>query len=193
MSAVDYYNSNAQVFFDDTYQIDMQKLYEPFLKYLPEQASILDLGCGSGRDTLAFKNKGYAVDAIDYSKELVSKATELTGIQVKYQSFYELNEDAIYDGIWACASLLHCERHRLAEVLEKMLQALKPNGVMYMSFKYGGSDREKDGRQFTDLDEQQAQTLLDQLNDVEILKQWITVDRRPDRDEKWLNILWKKA
>ena len=104
----------------------------------------------------------------------------------------DLDEDERYDAIWACASLLHCERDRLTEVLQKMLCALKPNGVIYMSFKYGDSDREKDGREFTDLNEVQAEALLRQFNNATSIKQWITVDQRPDRQEQWLNLLWKK-
>lgn len=191
MKTIDYYNNHAEEFTHLTFQVEMESLYEPFLALLPEHAHILDLGCGSGRDSSAFKNKGYHVDAIDYSEALVKKATELTGLQVKHQSFYELNEVAIYDGIWACASLLHCERSRLTEVLERMLRALKSEGVIYMSFKYGNSDRKKDGREFTDLNEQQAQELLAQFEQVSLVDQWITVDKRPDRSEQWLNLLWK--
>lgn len=187
-----YYNQHAQAFFENTYQVEMESLYAPFLRYLPEQALILDLGCGSGRDTLAFKKKGYQVEAIDYSTELVEKARELTGIEVRQQSFYELNEVAKYDGIWACASLLHCERDRLTEVLARIFKALKPNGVCYMSFKYGDTDREKEGRSFTDLNEQQAYDLLKQIDQALLLQQWITVDKRPDRTEEWVNVIWKK-
>ena len=75
----------------------MESLYQPFLAELPDSARILDLGCGSGRDTLAFKNKGYQVEAIDYSEELVKKATALSGVKVKFQSFYDLSGVAIYD------------------------------------------------------------------------------------------------
>lgn len=192
MKTIDYYNKYAEEFTSSTLHVDMESLYQPFLRLLPESAHILDLGCGSGRDSLAFKNKGYHIDAIDYSEELVKRATELTGIQVKHKCFYELNEVAIYDGIWACASLLHCERHRLAEMLERMLRALKPDGVIYMSFKYGDSDREKDGREFTDLNEQQVQELLAQFDQVSLVQQWITIDKRPERDEQWLNLLLKK-
>ena len=192
MKTIDYYNKHAEEFTASTFEVDMESLYQPFLAELPEGARILDVGCGSGRDTLAFKNKGYQVDAIDYSEELVKKATQLTGIPVRLQSFYEIDADQAYDGIWACASLLHCERSRLAEVLEKMVQALKPNGVIYMSFKYGDSDREKDGREFTDLNEQQAQELLAQFDQVSLVQQWITVDKRPEREEQWLNLLLKK-
>ncbi|RZG43314.1 class I SAM-dependent methyltransferase [Acinetobacter wuhouensis] len=192
MSAVDYYNKNAQIFFDSTFQVDMHSLYEPFLKYLSVQATILDLGCGSGRDTLAFKNKGFQVDAIDYSVEMVARARGLTGLDVQQLSFYELNAIEKYDGVWACASLLHCERDKLPVVLKKIIDALKPNGVLYMSFKYGNTDREKERRKFTDLDEEQAHALLKSFNNILLLQQWITIDKRIDRTEEWLNILIQK-
>ncbi|WP_180010045.1 bifunctional 2-polyprenyl-6-hydroxyphenol methylase/3-demethylubiquinol 3-O-methyltransferase UbiG [Acinetobacter sp. YH16055] len=192
MKTIDYYNQYADEFTQSTLNVDMESLYQPFLAELPEYAQLLDVGCGSGRDILAFKNKGYKVEAIDYSEELVERATLLTGLQVRLQSFYEIDEHEAYDGVWACASLLHCERTRLAEVLGKLIHTLKPDGVLYMSFKYGDSDREKDGRAFTDLNEEQAEALRNQFDDVEQIKQWMTVDQRPDRQEKWLNLLWKK-
>ena len=192
MKTIDYYNKHAEEFTASTFEVDMESLYQPFLVELQEGARILDVGCGPGRDTLAFKNKGYQVDAIDYSEELVKKATQLTGIPVRLQSFYEIDADQAYDGIWACASLLHCERTRLKEVIGKLLSALKPNGTLYMSFKYGNGDRQKDGRQFTDLDEVQAKALLGQFDRVQQIQQWITIDQRPERQEKWLNLIWKK-
>ena len=192
MKTIDYYNKHAEEFTASTFEVDMESLYQPFLAELLEGARILDVGCGSGRDTLAFKKKGYQVDAIDYSEELVKKASRLTGIPIKLKSFYEIDDYEAYDGIWACASLLHCERNHLKEVIGKLVSALKPNGVLYMSFKYGNGDRQKEGRQFTDLDEEQAKALRKQFNYVQKIKQWITIDQRPDRQEKWLNLLWKK-
>ena len=192
MKTIDYYNKHAEEFTASTFEVDMESLYQPFLAELLEGARILDVGCGSGRDTLAFKNKGYQVDAIDYSEELVKKASRLTGIPIKLKSFYEVDDYEAYDGIWACASLLHCERTRLKEVIGKLVSALKPNGVLYMSFKYGNGDRQKDGRQFTDLDEVQAKALLGQFDRVQQIQQWITIDQRPERQEKWLNLIWKK-
>lgn len=192
MKTIDYYNQFADEFAQATLHVDMETLYQPFLVELPESALILDLGCGSGRDILAFKNKGYQVDAIDYSEVLVERATQLTGIAVQQQSFYEIEVQDIYDGVWACSSLLHCDRNRLPEVLKRIHAALRRGGICYMSFKYGTTDREKDGRAFTDLDEQQAKAFLDQLDGVTVLKHWITIDKRPDRNEQWLNLLWKK-
>ena len=192
MKTKDYYDNNAQEFVNSTFMVDMQSLYQPFLNLIPDFGRILDLGCGSGRDALAFKNMGYKIEAIDYSAELVKQASDLTGIEVRLQSFYDLDEIDTYNGIWACASLLHCERHRLVDVLQRIIQSLKANGVIYMSFKYGDQDREKDGREFTDLNEQQAGELLDYFNQVSLAKQWISIDKRPDRTEQWLNLLWKK-
>jgi SAM-dependent methyltransferase len=192
MKTIDYYNKHAEEFTTSTFEVDMKSLYQPFLAELPEGARILDVGCGSGRDTLAFKNKGYQLDAIDYSEELVKKATRLTGIPIKLKSFYEVDDYEAYDGIWACASLLHCEHSRLAEVIGKLISALKPGGMLYMSFKYGTTERENDGRIFTDLDEAQANALLEPFDNVQQIQQWITVDKRPERQEKWLNLIWKK-
>ena len=191
-NTLDYYEINALGFFESTFKVDMESLYQPFLRYLPDHAFILDLGCGSGRDALAFKNQGYQVAATDTSKELVDKANQLTGIDVRFESFYELAELNQYDGVWACASLLHCERKRLPEVLEKILKALKLNGICYMSFKYGEEDRYKDGRQFTDMNESQAQSLLKKFDNILLLQQWITIDKRPDHNEDWLNIVFQK-
>ena len=112
MKTIDYYNKQADQFIQSTLNVDMEALYQPFLEQLAHDAYILDLGCGSGRDTLAFKNKGYQVDAIDYSGVLVERASQLTGIAVQQQSFYELDMHDVYDGVWACASLLHCARNR---------------------------------------------------------------------------------
>lgn len=192
MKTIEYYDKHAADFVESTFAVDMGSLYQPFIELLPFPAHILDLGCGSGRDSLAFKNKGYHVVAMDYSEKLVKEATERTGIPVRYQSFYELDEVEVYDGIWACASLLHCERSRLIEVIQKMLRATKTNGVIYMSFKYGDSDREKDGRYFTDLNEQQAKDMLEQIDEALLLEQWVTIDQRPERSEEWLNILIQK-
>lgn len=192
MKTIDYYNEHAEEFTASTFEVDMESLYQPFLAELLEGARILDVGCGSGRDTLAFKNKGYQVDAIDYSEKLVKKASRLTGIPIKLKSFYEVDDYEAYDGIWACASLLHCERTRLKEVIGKLVSALKPNGVLYMSFKYGNGDREKDGRHFTDLNEHQAEELLNQFKSISLVQRWITIDKRLDRTEEWLNIILKK-
>ena len=149
MNTLDYYNGNAKHYFDTTVNADMSKQYEFFLKYVKEQGKILDMGCGSGRDSLFFKNKGYKVDAIDGSSELCKLAREYTGIDVKCMKFEDLDMFNEYDGIWACASLLHVDKKLLLEVLKKIRDALKIDGVLYTGFKNGtGEEVTKEGRYF---------------------------------------------
>ncbi|MEM6052275.1 class I SAM-dependent methyltransferase [Erwinia sp. P7711] len=189
----DYYQQNAQRFYDDTVNVDMSALYEPFLAYLKPGAQILDAGCGSGRDTRAFSDLGFEVEAFDASAELVERARQLTGRQVEVMRFQEMTAVAKYDGIWCCASLLHVPETELPEVMALLARALKPGGVWYLSFKYGRGEREKDGRVFTDMDERQLQTLTEKMRNIAVKNIWITDDKRPCRSKEcWLNGLFIK-
>ena len=106
-STLDYYNSQASNFFDNTVGVDFSNIEDRFLKYVPEHGLILDFGCGSGRDTKYFLDRGFQVEAIDGSEELCKAASRYTGIAVKHSYFSDLDESERYDGIWACASILH--------------------------------------------------------------------------------------
>ena len=134
---IQYYDQNAADFVENTRNVDFHVMQDEFIEGLPAGAKILDLGCGSGRDTKYFLEHGYRVDAIDGSAELCALASEYTGIQVKCQLFQELDASEVYDGIWACSSLLHLSYGELDEVLYRIEKALKPQGILYMSFKYG--------------------------------------------------------
>lgn len=134
---IDYYDQNAQSFVENTINVDFKDLQDDFLSWLPKAGAILDFGCGSGRDTKYFLEKGYRVTAIDGSAVLCRMASEFTGIAVKQMMFDELNEQEAYDGIWACSSLLHVPADELKDVLLKMAAALKDSGIAYISFKYG--------------------------------------------------------
>jgi 2-polyprenyl-3-methyl-5-hydroxy-6-metoxy-1,4-benzoquinol methylase len=134
---------------------------------------------------------GFDVDAFDASEEMVRHARELTGIPVQHRSFDQLDATHLYDGIWCCASLLHVRTVDLLEAMQPLAKALKENGVWYVSFKYGHEEREKEGRHFTDFNENLLRELVNKLNRITILSTWVTVDKRPDRNEQWLNALLK--
>ncbi len=146
-----YYNENAQAFFDGTVNADMSENYKEFLERLPKNGYILDAGCGSGRDTKKFMDMGYKVQAIDASSEMCRLANSHTGLEIRQMRFQELEERSIYDGIWASASLLHVRKEELLYVLRKLNEALKPQGILYASFKYGEFEGERNGRYFHDL------------------------------------------
>lgn len=193
VNTIDYYNKNVQSFIDGTVSVDFTRIQNIFLELLPKDARILDFGCGSGRDTKYFLDCGYQVDAIDGSMELCRAASEYTGIHVKQMLFQELTEVEKYDGIWACASILHVKKAELPDIIRKMSLATKENGIIYVSFKYGDYEGERNGRYFTDMTEETFNELLQKIPGLNIEEQWITSDVRPGRgEEKWLNlILWK--
>lgn len=190
---IDYYNQNAGEFVSNTIGVDMEANQKRFCDRLPKGAFILDFGCGSGRDTKYFLNQGYQVEALDGSKELCRLASDFTGMNVQHMYFHELDREEIYDGIWACSSILHLSINELKHVLLKMAEALKAEGILYASFKYGDFQGERNGRYFTDLDEERLNRLVDETADFTIEETWITSDVRPGRDEeKWLNTILKK-
>ena len=189
MMTLEFYNQNAESFFNDTIQVDMSELYRPFVLRVTPGGRILDAGCGSGRDAKAFLAMGFQVDAMDASVEMVKLASQFTGLPVKQQTLESITDIERYDGIWACASLLHLPEALLPKVFTQFEAALKPMGVWYMSFKYGRGERKKDGRVFTDLNEEGLQELLRHCPSLSLAEQWVTIDKRPDRDERWLNLV----
>jgi cyclopropane fatty-acyl-phospholipid synthase-like methyltransferase len=192
-STLDYYNLNAKAFAEGTMYVDFSKNQDEFLSKLKAGDYILDFGCGAGRDTKYFLESGMKVDAIDGSKELCQIASEYTGIDVKHAYFQDLNEQGKYDGIWACASVLHLPKSELKAVLKKMSDALKSKGVMYISFKYGEFEGERNGRYFTDFTEKTFMCFVSDIDSLTVEKMWVTGDVRAGRgEEKWLNLNLRK-
>ena len=192
MTSTEFYERNADAFYGDTVTTDMAPIYERFLPHVRPGGRILDAGCGSGRDTLAFLRRGYQVDAFDGSSEMARRASALTGIEVRQLTFESLLDTPLpekYDGIWCCASLLHVERDVLPPVMGALHRALAPDGLLYVSFKHGDTDRVKDGRRFTDLTEQGLERILAAIGGCELVDRWVTDDQRPGRSDRWLNAI----
>lgn len=188
-----YYDNNADTFIHETRNVDFSAVQNLFLNKLENGALILDFGCGSGRDTKYFLDKGYFVEAIDGSAEMCRAASQYTGIEVKQMLFQELDAVDRYDGIWACSSILHLKVAELNDVLKKISLALKDNGIAYVSFKYGTFEGERNGRYFTDMTEATFAKVLEDVNVFDIEEQWITGDVRQGRgDECWLNVILRK-
>lgn len=192
-NTIEYYDQNAESFINETIAVDFTQIQNMFLEMLPKNGNILDLGCGSGRDTKYFLDHGYRVTAVDGSSELCKSASEYTGINVRHMLFHELKEVETYDGVWACASVLHARRAEIADIFSKMCTAAKINGIIYASFKYGEFEGERNGRYFTDMTEETMLEILKDVPELKVEKQWITGDVRTGRgDERWLNIILRK-
>ena len=188
-----YYNQHAKAYVDSTRDVEFSQTQERFLQYLEPGARILDFGCGSGRDTKYFRNRGFQVEAVDGSAEFVRIASEYTGINVRRMLFQDLDEVECYDGIWACSSILHLPCAELEVVLGKMARALRRRGIVYTSFKYGTEEGERSGRYFTNMTEAKMAGLLERIPVYDVEEMWVTFDVRPGRgDERWLNMILRK-
>lgn len=189
-----YYNQNADAFIAGTRNIDMSEQNSRFLKYLPNKGKLLDLGCGSGRDSAYFSSLGFEVIAVDGSEELCKRVKIDYGIEALCIKFEDLIFEAEFDAIWACASLLHVEKANMPKILRRVSAALKPGGVLYVLNKYGSSERVDGLRFFNDYTERDIDTLLTVDNDLTLLEYWITEDARSEcAGVRWLNIIAKKG
>lgn len=194
MNTLDYYNKNSEEYFNSTLNVDMTNTYKEFLKLVPKDGKILDLGCGSGRDSMNFIKLGYEVTAVDGSKELAKKASALLGKEVIVSTFEELELKEKFHGIWACASLLHIKREDLKTVLNNLYNNLDDNGVFYMSFKYGEKEYVDDkNRYFNCFTDESIISFINENTKYNILGLYITEDKLGRVNEvKWLNLICNK-
>ncbi|MCZ4314062.1 DUF3427 domain-containing protein [Comamonadaceae bacterium G21597-S1] len=188
-----YYNQFAAEFARSTVDVDMTPIYQRFLAGIQPGASILDAGCGSGRDAKAFADLGFCVTAFDAAAELARIASDYCGFEVAVRRFEDVDEVAQYDAIWCCASLLHVPAAKLPGVFARLWSALRPGGVFYASFKHGTGERLQGGRRFTDADEAIVRQWFEGLQDLQSVDVWLTNDQRPDRAERWTNTLATRA
>lgn len=187
-----FYSENAWTFFENTLDSNMKSIYKNFEKNLKPKDKILDLGCGSGRDSIYFKNKGFKVVSIDYSKELCKIAKEKLNLDIVCMDMRDIHYSNEFNGIWACASLLHIEKKEILELLETCYNSLQDKGIMYLSFKQGQGEREIEKRFFNFYDEDTLIRLIS-CTKFKINKIWITEDVRKEHiDVKWLNAIIRK-
>ena len=189
-----FYEKHSQEYYKSTVDVDMHELYGPFLSELPSAGRILDAGCGSGRDTKAFLERGYRVLAIDASPKMVQLATALTGQSCAVLRFQEMEFQEEFDGIWACASLLHVPKSQMHDVMHRFIQALKPGGIFYLSLKEGeGEHVAEDGRFFNYYTVDSFRQLLANFPALRELAFWKTEEIRSRQYRSlWLNFLLKK-
>ena len=194
MNTLDYYNKNSEEYFNSTLNVDMTNTYKAFLKLLPKGGKILDLGCGSGRDSMNFMKLGYEVIAVDGAKKLAKKASVLLGNEVIVSTFEELELKEKFHGIWACASLLHIKREDLKIVLNNLYNNLDDKGVFYMSFKYGEKEYVDDkNRYFNCFTDESIISFINENTKYNILGLYITEDKLGRVNEvKWVNLICNK-
>lgn len=193
---IDYYNTHANDFVQDTVTASMHLQQDAFLSCLPAHAHVLDLGAGSGRDSLYFMQHGCLVTMVDGSDAMCKACEKLTGQRAIHSTFLEFETQEKYDGIWACASLLHLHKEEIPVVLSHLAGMLNKPNKLYLSFKYGNFEGQRNERYFTDLTEDGLALLIRETNAMKftikyggytINRQFITEDVRPGKSTRWLN------
>ncbi|WP_182407303.1 bifunctional 2-polyprenyl-6-hydroxyphenol methylase/3-demethylubiquinol 3-O-methyltransferase UbiG [Psychrobacter sp. GP33] len=199
-STFHYYDKNAVEFACQTVSIDMHDLYELFLNQLPQRntQSILDVGCGSGRDANYFSKRGYDVTAMDASAELIQWAQQhhmssrINWYHLDFSSIDKQGWDIKFTGVWACASLLHVPFLELPCIIVSLLITLTDEGVMYLSFKYGEGERVDNERFFCDMDEARWKTIVTKITQVIEYDVWLSADKRANCKDAWFNVIIKR-
>lgn len=192
-STDEFYEENSEKYFSRTVGVDIAHLYSNFLPLVPQGGRILDAGAGSGRDLLEFSKQGFKVMGMDSSRSLAKLAENYSGEKVVVARFEDMEFKKIFDGIWACASLLHCERTLLPRILKNFQNALVTNGVLFASVREGeGSILADDGRIYNFYTLQDFSTLIEKAG-FAIQSTWKTKDAIIGRSElTWINIVARK-
>lgn len=186
---IDYYNDNADEYFNSVISADMTENYTRFLQYVPKGASIVDLGCGSGRDLKYFKDNGYEAEGLDASEKLCILAREYSGCPVLCTDFLSWKTERRYDAFWANASLLHLTGKDIITFFAQKTKYLADNGIFYMSMKTGipqGDDPK--GRYFTPFSEELLEQLL-KASKLELIDRWSNSDALGRSDTKWMSVV----
>ena len=188
-----YYTLNVDKFNDDTLHLTskMQRLYDRFLQLLPTNL-VLDLGCGTGRDSLYFQTQSLIVTSVDQNKAMIIKCIDNGVENPILASFDQFQSDLRYGGVWACASLLHLSKSELPAIFDKIADMMIEQAVFYCSFKYGDFEGIRNGRLFSDMTEHTFEELIDQNGKFEIVEMFVSGDVRNDNKQRWLNVYLKK-
>lgn len=189
------YEKEAKAYFKEitTGDLPQKKWEEMLMKHLKKGAHILDLGCGAGNASKVFKAHGFQITMMDGAKNLCELASDYVGEKAICQRFDELSDVQIYDGVWACASLLHVPKAHLPDILHKIYQSLKQPGYFYTLFKEGDKTYSFNDLPFTELTVAQMETWLAPYEDFNLLEVKRTPDPRKDHPgEDWLHFILKK-
>ena len=185
-----FYEDHAVEYFSGTSGAQTQFVLDRFLSHLPANAAILDAGCGSGRDLKYFHSRGHCALGIDASTALVQMAAEYSGAPCEVVRIERISYEERFDGVWACASLLHLPRDAFRPALRSLNRALKRGGTLFMAVQEGqGEAILPDGRLYVYYSEDDIRTSLDAAG-LAVNELWTTRNSAEAVHQPvWINVI----
>ncbi|HEX7605182.1 MAG TPA: class I SAM-dependent methyltransferase, partial [Usitatibacter sp.] len=193
---LEHYNRTAEAFREGTRDHDVSQNIAALLRGIRGAApfTILDLGCGPGRDLAAFTALGHVAIGVEGAARLAEMARAATGCEVWEQDFLALDLPAArFDGIFANASLFHVPRQELPRVLRELHGALKDEGVLFSSNPRGTNEEGWNrGRYGAYHDLETWRGFIEAAGFVEI-EHYYRPAGRPREEQAWLATVSRKA
>ncbi len=191
MDTIGYYNKYASAIFEQTVELDVEEQRQIFTENLEEGDTILDLGCGSGRDSLAFYEQGFDVTPLDASEEMCKLAEIHTGLEVLNMAYEDMEFDEVFDGVWGSEALVHVPEDEMPEILGLVIDALCQGGTLYLSFHEGDFEGNQNGRYFCQYTREKLERILRETGRLEIQRIWTTGEDGRE-DDRLIHVLAKK-
>ncbi len=188
----DYYNINAEDFIQRTMEVDMSDIYDWVLPGVQEEGRILDVGFGSGRDSLFFLAMGYEVTSMDTSQRFVAIGRELLP-DVILEDVCEMTFSEEFDLVWANASLLHLNEEEFAVAIARIEESLQEGAWFYVSMKRGDFEGIRNERYFKFYTKETLVEAVTEASSLELVDYLETEDSREShKGEYWVNALFIK-
>ncbi|HEX9445036.1 MAG TPA: class I SAM-dependent methyltransferase [Candidatus Binatia bacterium] len=194
-TTLDHYNTHAEEFWQGTRDHDVSQNVEALLKHIEGAPpfTILDFGCGPGRDLTAFSERGHVAIGLEGSESLAAMARVNSGGEVWEQDFMQLDLPAgRFDGVFANAALFHVPGQELPRVLKELRAALKPRGVLFSSNPRGGNEEGWQGKRYCAFHDLEAwRRYMTGAGFVE-LEHYYRPAGLPREQQPWLASVWRK-
>lgn len=194
LSTLSHYEGRAREFWEGTKDHDVSQNYSALLEALPpkDRYDLLDLGCGPGRDLLAFKRMGHRAVGLEGCAAFCQMAREYSGCEVWQQDFLRLDlAPESFDGIFANASLFHVPSQELPRVLKELWAALRPKGILFSSNPRGNQEGWEGDRYCHFLEFESYRKYLEAAG-FEVLKHYYRPAGKPRHEQPWLAVVSRK-
>ncbi len=189
-STLAYYNEHATEYVAQTFNANLQSVYDAFTALLPPKASILDVGCGSGRDLLYFQHLGLQADGLEYSEALCKLLQQHKPLGTIYHADIRcFLPPHPYDALWCCAYLLHLQQSDILNFFANLAIWLKKGGYLFLSVKQNiSTGLDSKLRYFTNFDIHLIEKIIAQ-GQLTLVQQWQSSDSLARDDITWCNMI----